>query len=137
MKRILIGLALLAAACTDSAGGNSSGFRTFTGVRVNPINEAVFEVIPIPASVEEQFWCGAGEYARRVLGAPQNAQVYVVSGVGPGLTMQTKSAAQFSLSPQASGASGVQGTWGPRLGDNKFVGDASRKCNRDPNRFTP
>lgn len=137
MKRFSIALVLLAAACSETE--SDGGFQTFTGVRVNPVNQSIFEAIPRSASSGSQFWCGAGEYARRVLGARPGDKVYVVSEAGPAVTMSAPSAVQFSLKPagQVQGAAGHRATWGPKIGDDEFAGDASRKCNRDPNRFTP
>ncbi len=127
MKRFSILATLAVAACTETGSG---GFVVAGGTRVNPVNADVFEVIARPGNEVNQFWCGAGEYARRTLGAPSNAHVYVVGEAGTGYTMDTPSAAQFSLKPpsQAQGASGRTARWGPNIGENKFVADASRHC---------
>ncbi|PSL20018.1 hypothetical protein CLV88_10477 [Shimia abyssi] len=137
MKHIPLLLVLAVAACSETS--SSSGFRTFTGELVNPVSQSVFEVIPRPASYPSQFWCGAGEYARRELGAASNDSVYVVSEAGPAVTYNSNSAVQFSLLPpgQAQGAQGHRGNWGPKIGDSRFVADASRRCNSNIDRFVP
>lgn len=132
MRGSIFGLIALAA-CSTGAGG----FQTHEGTRVNPVSADVFEVIARPGNEVNQFWCGAGEYARRALGAPPNARVYVVRAAGRAETMDAPSAVQFSLnSPGAGPSIGNRGShWGPWLGESKFVGDASRGCGRDVNRF--
>ena len=128
VKHIWVALFGLAA-CAELGDG---GFVTSGGTRVNPVNEDVFEVIARPGNERNQFWCGAGEYARRALGAPANAKVYAVGGAGQAVTMDSPNGAQFSLKPasQVTGATGRDTRWGPRLGQSMFVADASSRCNR-------
>ncbi|MBO9472567.1 hypothetical protein J7413_03365 [Shimia sp. R10_1] len=110
--------------------GAGSVFVTSNGVRVNPVNADVFEVLARPAGRASDFWCGAGHYARRALDAPDTALVYVVGGAGPGVTANTPDAAQFSLKPpsEVSGATGRAGSWGPDVGAATSVGQARRSC---------
>lgn len=125
-------LGILLMACD---GTGSSAFVTSNGVRVNPVNDEVFEVLARPISEPSDFWCGAGSYARRQLDAPDTASVYVVGGAGPGVTASSRDAAQFSLKPptQISGATGRAAAWGPELGSANSVGQARRSCRRTPN----
>ncbi|MBO9479075.1 hypothetical protein J7382_16120 [Shimia sp. R11_0] len=128
MKRFLPILGLLVAGCSATSDG---GYVTIGNIRVNPVSEDVFEVAARPGgNMHNQLWCGAGNYARQVLGAPPNARIYVVGEAGPAVTSDSRDAAQFSLKPsgQAVGASGRKGGWGPRIGEDEFVGDASRYC---------
>ncbi len=129
IKRIIFfGVASLIA-CTDSA--LTGDFRTSNGVRVNPVNAQVFEVIARPGDLQVlDFWCGAGEYARRVLDAPGRARVYVVSEAGPGAVSDSKSTVQFSLSPpeQTQGALGHTSYWGPNIGSQASVVEAGSRC---------
>ncbi|MDA5556255.1 hypothetical protein [Shimia sp. MMG029] len=129
IKRLSI-LCLSLAACTDLGDG---GFVTAGGTRVNPVNADVFEVIARPRNENNQFWCGAGEYAHRALGASPGANVYVVGGAGAAVTMESPNGAQFSLKPpsQVSGATERDTRWGPRLGQSMFVADARGRCGRD------
>ncbi len=121
-------------ACVDSSSG---GFVARGGIRVEPVNADVFEVGVRPNAVEANFWCGAGDYARRQLGAPDSARVYVVGGTGPGTVSDNPETAQFSLQPpqSAQGATGRSGGWGPRLGSSKTVGLARNQCGIDRNDF--
>ncbi len=136
MKAAPFFLILFAAACTETGTG---GFVTSSGVRVNAVNEQVFEVIPQAGAQRAQFWCGAGDYASRTLGASSRDRVYVVSEIGPGVTRETREAMQFSMSPPASvsGAAGNVSHWGPKIGDDRFVGDARMSCSTGINRFDP
>lgn len=135
MKRFSLVMVAALAAC--EATTSDGAFVTANGARVYPVSADVFEVTARPNNEINQFWCGAGEYASRVLGAPNNARVYVVGEAGPGTVVETPNAMQFSLLPpgQASGASGRDGTWGPDLGEDEFVGDARYRCMRRTNFF--
>ncbi|WP_294220978.1 hypothetical protein [uncultured Shimia sp.] len=110
--------------------GGSAAFTARNGVRVNPVNTDVFEVIARPNGRKSDFWCGAGSYASGALGAPDNALVYTVGGAGQGVTMKSPDAAQFSLKPpeQVSGATGRAGNWGPSVGQANSVGRARNSC---------
>lgn len=101
-------------------------------MRANPVTEDVFEVFARPGGRQSDFWCGAGNYASRVLDAPDTAPVYAVGGAGQGVTMKSPDAAQFSLKPpgDARGATGrpAKGSWGPDVGQAVSVGQARRSC---------
>ncbi|MBO9479076.1 hypothetical protein J7382_16125 [Shimia sp. R11_0] len=135
MKIPALGLSTCAIILAGCMG--SSGFVTSTGVRVNPVNEDIFEVVVRPGAIEADFWCGAGDYAHRALGAEGNARVYAVSGTGPSVTSDGPDAAQFSLKPlrASTGATGSIWSWGPRVGDSRSVSDARSQCNRSRNDF--
>lgn len=128
-KRFLMCGFLALAGCMDSA--TTGDFHTRTGVKVFPVNAAVFEVAARPGSVMiHDFWCGAGEYARRVLGASNNDRVYVVSEAGPGVASPSNSTVQFSMSPpgQTQGALGNKSHWGPNIGTSSSVVQARSRC---------
>ncbi|MEP2533392.1 hypothetical protein [Shimia sp.] len=128
MKRALLVSALVVAGCSETSAG---GFVTRTGVRVVPVNDMVFEVGARPGeTMNADFWCGAGDYARRVLGAGDRDRVYVVSEAGQGAVIQGNSTAQFSLSPpaQTQGALGNVSHWGPKIGNQTTVVEARLKC---------
>ncbi|PSL20016.1 hypothetical protein [Shimia abyssi] len=115
-----------------SVGSAASGdFHTRTGVRVYPVNEQIFEVAALPGETQiEDFWCGAGDYAKRVLGAEDRDKVYVVSEAGPGVVADSRSTVQFSLSPpeQTEGALGNRTYWGPNIGASNSVVEAIHEC---------
>lgn len=131
---VMVG-SLVLSACMDASGGG--GFVSRGGVKVTPVNADVFEVGVRSNAIEANFWCAAGDYASRRLGAPNNARVYVVGGTGPGTVTANPETAQFSLKPPqvAQGATGRSGRWGPRLGASKSVGSARQDCNIDQNSF--
>jgi len=121
-------LSLLSLAACQTGG--SAAFTARNGVRVNPVNADVFEVIARPNGRKSDFWCGAGSYASGALGAPDTALVYTVGGAGQGVTMKSPDAAQFSLKPpeKVSGATGRAGNWGPSVGQANSVGRARNSC---------
>ncbi len=131
MKRLSALAIFLAAGCSEAGGLGASDFTTVGNIRVNQVSADVFEVAPRPGgNPNAQLWCGAGNYAGQVLGAPAGARVYVVGEAGPGVTSDARDTAQFSLKPagQAAGATGRKGTFGPRIGEDEFVADARRYC---------
>jgi hypothetical protein len=135
LKRFFLSLGAVAlGACMDTSSG---GFVSRGGIRVIPVNADVFEVGVRANAVEANFWCGAGDYARRQLGAPDSARVYVVGGTGPGTVSNNPETAQFSLKPPQAvqGATGRSGSWGPRLGSSRTVGLARNQCGIDSNDF--
>lgn len=131
MKRLFALVLLAVPACSEGGGLGSSDFVTVGNIRVNQVSADVFEVAPRPGgNPTAQLWCGAGNYAGQVLGAPAGARVYVVGEAGPGVTSDARDSAQFSLKPagQSVGATGRKGTFGPRIGEDEFVADARRYC---------
>ena len=128
MKRFSLVIVAALGACEMTS--SDGAFATVNGARVYPVSDDVFEVTARPGNEINQFWCGAGDYASRVLGASNQDRVYVVGEAGPGTVVDSPNAMQFSLLPpgQAKGASGRVGTWGPDLGDDEFISDARYKC---------
>lgn len=126
-KMIFCSLALMAG-CADT--GSSGQFVARGGIKVFPVNADVFEVAARPGQLQSDFWCGAGDYARRALGASDSTLIYVVGGAGPGVMSESRDAAQFSLKPlsQVSGATGRTGSWGPKLGQASRVVLARQRC---------
>lgn len=107
-------------------------FSSRLGARVNPVNAAVFEVVPKSGSGQE-IWCGAADYAQRELRAPWQARVYVARGRGQSETTGRRTAVQFTLDPNAAGV-----TPGPSslslntfaVGDSMSVRQAYDLCQR-------
>jgi len=88
--------------------------------RINPVTDEVFEVVTI-SSRGTDFWCGASDYARRVLGGSWADRLYVARGMGPSVTTNRRSAVHFTLNPNAVGT--TSGT--SNLSINSFsVGDS-------------
>lgn len=96
---------------------------------VNPASGDVFEVIGRPGSPGSEFWCAAGEYALRVLGASGTERIYLVRPRGTPVTGRGPSAVQFSLTLPA----GIQPQDGlflsmKNVGDNLSVTFANSYC---------
>lgn len=66
---------------------------------VNPLPGGAFEVIGKPGSAGPDFWCAAGDYAIRALGAAGTQRVYIVRGRGAPETADRFRSVQFALSP--------------------------------------
>ncbi len=77
----------------------AQAWRAINGTEVNPVRKGVFEVIPSGRSGPQQFWCGAGDYARMVLGVGATQRIYIWRAIGPSETRPGAKSVQFSLSP--------------------------------------
>lgn len=115
-----------------------SGANAFTardGSRVNPVSDAVFEVIPSPGGLGRNYWCAAGDYAQRALKAPWEAQIYISRSRGASETTNRRSAVQFTLQPRLAGSpeKGIYSNVNAlRRGDNMRVRNAFNLCNQLP-----
>lgn len=98
--------------------------------KVALISDSVFEVVGRPGSGGQEFWCAAGDYARRVLGAAAAQRVYLVRGPAPAQTRNWNRAVLFSLTPP-SGANLEPGITLSvnRIGDNLNATLAQSYCN--------
>ncbi len=126
--------ATLATALPDSA----DAFTSRSGARVNPVNSAVFEVVPRNSGRTNDIWCAASEFARRQLGAGWKTRVYVARDRGPSVTTGRRSAVQFTIDPQAAGITPVEGGFfknGFNVGDSMSVQQADGMCEPVPIRF--
>ena len=74
-------------------------WRAINRTEVNPVRKGVFEVIPHGRSGAQQFWCGAGDYARVVLRVAATQRVYIWRAIGPSETRPGAKSVQFALSP--------------------------------------
>lgn len=133
MNNRTIAITILAAAMTipHLAGA----FTARNGVRVNPVNSAVFETVPRSSGYGAIYWCAASEYARRALNASWQTEVYVARGLGPSETTNRRSAVQFTIDPTAAGIS--PGSRGGSLnsfnvGDHMSITQANRFCEEQP-----
>lgn len=64
---------------------------------VNPVSDTVFEVVGRSGSGGPEFWCAAGDYARRVIGSSATQRIYVVRGPAPAMTRNWNRAVLFSF----------------------------------------
>jgi len=127
-------MALLATIAPQTADAFNGKF----GVRVAPVNDVIFEVVPRSSGSGPIFWCGAADYARRVLGAGWKTKIYIARGRGQSVTTNRRSAVQFTLDPAAAGITPT----GPSIslnalavGDNMSVQQANQYCTMPPSRF--
>ncbi|MGR3760166.1 hypothetical protein ACUXV3_08525 [Roseobacteraceae bacterium NS-SX3] len=113
----------------------AEAFSSRKGGRVNPVTPQVFEVIPRDPVLGAEFWCAAGDYARRALGAPWAAPVYIYRGRSVSVTTGRRSAVQFTLDAGLAG-NPEPGRYGSqnslRRGDNMPVQRAANYCNELP-----
>lgn len=130
MKSVLsaLGLAAMLATALPQSAAAFSGLRNTT---VNPVDSARFEVMAPTAGSGPVYWCGAGDYAVKVLGADWTARIYVSRGRGPSDTTNRKTAVQFTMDPQAAQIEPIE----PfiflnafRVGDNMSVSEAMNHC---------
>ncbi|MEP4037253.1 hypothetical protein [Pseudophaeobacter sp.] len=135
MKNTLLAFGLTAALVAPVV---AEAFTTPGGVRVNPVNDLVFEVIPKSSGTFSEFWCGASEYARRVKGAGWQDLVHVVQGRSASVTTGRRSAVQFTLSPEQVGVSPPLQGWlalGIKPGNRMSVQEARSYCGQSPVRL--
>jgi hypothetical protein len=92
VSKILFPLALLLLAPGVALAWKANNRHT-----VNLVSDTEFEVVGRPGSGGPEFWCAAGDYARRVLGAAATQRVYLVRGPAPALTQNWNRAVLFSL----------------------------------------
>lgn len=107
------------------------------GVQVNAVDNQVFEVVPKSSGTTDDFWCGASEYARRVLGAGWRDTIYVFRGRGISETTGKRSAVQFTLSRERAPDLPAERSWfklGLKAGDSMSVQQARAYCNQRPTR---
>ena len=96
---------------------------------VNPLPGGAFEVIGEPGSGGAAYWCAAGDYATRVLGAGGTQRIYISRGRGRPETSNRRSAVQFSMTPPAGADTSRSLTLQvDRAGDNLGVAFARRYC---------
>lgn len=115
----------------------AAAFSAKRNMRVNPVNDAVFEVVAPTAAGAGDYWCGAADYAYRALGAEWTARIYIVRGRGPSVTTGRRTAVQFTLSPQAAGVQPTRPVFAMnsmKPGDNKSVAHALTFCDQQPAR---
>jgi hypothetical protein len=102
MRRTICSFAVLAGVLTILPD-DGDAFTSRRGAKVNPVNAAVFEVVPKSGGIGADYWCGAADYAHRQLKASWQARIYIARGRGPSVTTGKRSAVQFTLDPAAAG----------------------------------
>ena len=99
---------------------------------VNPVSDTVFEVVGRPGSGGVEFWCAAGDYARRVLGAKATQKVYLVRGPAPAQTRHWNRAVLFSLeAPEGANLNTGLSLSVTQVGENLSAASAQAYCMDD------
>lgn len=88
--------AIIATVLNLGLPGSSEANASRHSIRVNQMQGGIFEVIPRTGN-GYLFWCGAADYAHRVIGAPWTASLHISRGLGPSETTGRRSAVQFTL----------------------------------------
>ena len=77
----------------------ASAWWAINRLEVFPVSESAWEVVARVGTSPADFWCGAGDYAQRVLGTPAAQRIYIWRGIGPSVNVPDRKAVQFSLTP--------------------------------------
>ncbi len=125
--RVRIPLFLTAALVLPSV---AAGFQAINRFEVYPVNKSgVFEVVNRHGSAPKDFWCGAGDYAIRVLRTSATQRVYLVQPVGPAVTVQGRKGVQFALNPpEGADTSTGYSVSVKKVGDNMPAHMAQNYC---------
>lgn len=95
MRRVALTALVLLMFCSGAA----SAWRAVNRQEVFPLSDGVFEVLSRRGAGPAQFWCAAGDYARRVLDTAAVQRIYIHRGIGPSRTRTDSTAVQFALIP--------------------------------------
>ncbi len=79
-------------------------FRALNRSEVVPLGNGLFEVINSFGSRTQDYWCGAGDFAIRVLRAPVTQRIYIWAPRGPSKSRPGRKAVTFSLKEPPGGA---------------------------------
>lgn len=125
MERVKIAATVLFATLPGMAPAWQADNRHF----VNPISDTVFEVVGRSGSGGPEFWCAAGDYARRAIGAVPTQRIYLVRGPAPAITRNWNRAVLFSLTqPQEVDLTPGYTLSVTRVGENLIAASAQEYC---------
>jgi len=114
--------------------GASQAWRAWNWHEVYPLNDTTFEVIGRAGTGPADYWCGAGDFARTVLGVAPTQRIYIWHKEGPSQTRAGHRAVQFAFSPPP-GKENYQSGYSltvKEAGDNLTAAAAHQYCvNRD------
>ncbi|MBI6629868.1 hypothetical protein [Pontibaca salina] len=100
MRYVALSALLLAISWSSAA----LAWRAVNRQEVFALPQGGFEVLSRPGAGPAQFWCAAGDYARRVLNTAAVQRLYIQRGVGPSVTRPGTKAVQFALNPPPGAA---------------------------------
>ncbi len=122
-------LALLVAACAAP----TSTYVARNSLRVAPLTDGSIEVFAQPGTVARDYFCAAGDYAQRRLGASNTTYVVMTGPDGPSRSRDSGRSAVFGLSATRPPAEVPRGT-SLRMsvaGESLSVAQARALCRRD------
>ena len=124
---LLAALTLVAACETDPNRFTAPG-----GASVYQINGEVFEVVAASTTGAAVYWCGASDYARRVLGATWSQEITIFRTLGPSQATDRTSAVQFTVNPEAVGITRIRSNFPNQLqvGDTNTASQANLYCDK-------
>ncbi len=112
-----------------AAPGLALAFQAWNKARVYALSGGVFEVVNYHGSVPRDYWCGAGDYAIRILRTSATQRVYLWKAVGPSVSEPGKKGVQFALqAPPDSDTKPGFGVQVKRIGDNMNAAMAQNYC---------
>ena len=99
LRAALVAATVLGACTVVDAGP----FRSTNGFTVNQLDSTSFEVSPRGIYSNDDFWCAAGDYARRALGLDWRTNLYVSQGYHTGKVSGRRSSVSYTTDPAAAG----------------------------------
>ncbi|MGD9864273.1 MAG: hypothetical protein AB7S99_13775 [Pseudodonghicola sp.] len=124
-----VALKMALAAALAAMPGLALAWQALNGHEVRDLGGGVYEVIGRAGSGAQEYWCGAGDFAIAVLGAPAAQRVYIWRPLGASVSRPGHEAVQFSLTPPkgADTSTGISLTV-RRAGDNLSAAMAQQYC---------
>ncbi|WP_425043169.1 hypothetical protein [Primorskyibacter sp. S87] len=92
-------ISLAVAATLFLAPSSALAWWAFNRHQVEPVGNGVFEVVAEVGSAPKDFWCGAGDYAIRVLRTSATQRIYIWKAIAPSTIRQGRKGVQFALQP--------------------------------------
>lgn len=129
----LIGIALLAFAVLAPMSADAQGFagRGHFTLPATALGPNTFEIIEADGAGGSQIWCGAGIYARQVLGQ-RGGDITIVEGRGASQTQPGRKSVIFTTNPVA-GSFGSYSTGISKPGTRFSMTQAFAQCSDLPN----
>lgn len=129
---------VVCAGCLEPGSEYDNAFRAKNTLYVTPVDSVTFEVTQRPGNAPEDIWCAASDYARRALGQPWGARIYVARGRAPG-PINGAEAVKFTMDPVAEGITPSNPFFVLKkfeVGYNRSVTSADSDCRHFDARFT-
>jgi len=123
---LALGIALAA------TSANADIWRAVNQHEVAALKGGGFEVISEVGAGAADYWCGAGDYVRRRLGARGTQRIYISRALGPSVARPGKSSVQFVLTPPPGADTSTRLSLSVKaVGDNLSAAMAQQYCYGD------